>query len=119
MSPRKPKATPTLPSPKCRAEVMPDTTPSPTFGGGGPSGPEGVPRDPSFALLDLESALDRINEHLLRASEPDELMRLARALSVCTTALFHAHRIHAALSGASTPLDDALKALGELDFDED
>ncbi len=81
--------------------------------------PAPAPRDPSFALLYLEAALDRIYEHLLRASEPDELMRLARALSVCTTALFHAHRIAAALTGASTPLDDALQALGELDFDED
>ncbi len=78
-----------------------------------------APRDPSFAIAYLEAALDRIYAHLLRASEPDELMRLARALSICTTALFHAHRIAAGLSGASTPLDDALRELGALGFDED
>lgn len=77
------------------------------------------PRSPAFAIAYLEDALDRIHTRLLAASDADELMRLARALSVCATALFHAHRISAMLSGGSGPLDDALKELGQLEFDED
>ena len=77
------------------------------------------PREPAFAITYLEDALDRIHAHLLRADDADELMRLARALSVCTTALFNAHRISAYLTGGSGVMEEALKALGELEFDED
>ncbi len=82
-------------------------------------GREGAPRPPTFAITYLEDALDRIYAHLLRSDDADELMRLARALSVCTTALFNAHRIAAILHGGATPMEDALRALGELQFDED
>ncbi len=78
-----------------------------------------APRAPSFAILYLEQALDRIFARIPQAASADELMRLARALSLCTTALFNAHRIDAMLRGGLNPMDEALKALGELDFDED
>ncbi len=78
-----------------------------------------VPRAPSFAILYLEQALDRIFARIPQAASADELMRLSRALSLCTTALFNAHRIDAMLRGVSGEMDEALKALGELDFDED
>ncbi len=81
--------------------------------------PTSAPRDPEFAIRYLEDALDRIHTRLLGSESADELMRLARALSVCATALFHAHRITADLSGGSGVLDEALKALGELEFEED
>ncbi len=77
------------------------------------------PRPPEFALTYLEDALDRIYTHLLAAESADELMRLSRALSVCTTALFNAHRIAHLLSGGAGVMEEALKALGELEFDED
>ena len=78
-----------------------------------------VPRPPSFAIGYLEDALDRIYAHILTAQEADELMRLARALSVCTTALFNAHRISAYLTGEVGGMDDALRELSQLEFDED
>src|SRR5512140_2975648 len=78
-----------------------------------------APREPAFAILYLQDALDRVHTHLLAATDADELMRLSRALSVCTTALFNAHRIAHLLSAGSGVLDEALKALGELEFDED
>lgn len=78
-----------------------------------------VPRPPAFAILYLEQALDLIFARIPQAASADELMRLARALSFCTTALFNAHRIDAMLRGGLSPMDEALKALGELDFDED
>ncbi len=81
--------------------------------------PTPAPREPSFALTYLEDALDRIYTHLLAAESADELMRLSRALSVCTTALFNAHRIARLLSGGAGVMEEALKALGELEFDED
>ncbi len=77
------------------------------------------PRSPEFALLYLEDALDRVHTHLLAATDADELMRLSRALSVCTTALFNAHRIAHLLSGGAGVMEEALKALSELDFEED
>ena len=77
------------------------------------------PREPAFAIAYLEDALDRVHERLLAASDADELMRLSRALSVCTTALFNAHRIAHLLSGGAGVMEEALKALGELEFDED
>ena len=83
-----------------------------------PSSPP-VPREPAFALLYLEDALDRVHAHILTTDDADELMRLSRALSFCTTALFNAHRIARLLSGGSGVMDEALKALGELDFQED
>ncbi len=78
-----------------------------------------IARPPAFAIAYLEDALDRIYTHLLAAQQADELMRLARALSVCTTALFNAHRISAVLSGEAGVMEEALRELGALDFDED
>ncbi len=78
-----------------------------------------TPREPAFAIRYLEDALDRIHTHLLAADSADELMRLARALSVCTTALFNAHRIAHLLSGGEGVMEEALKALGDLEFEED
>ncbi len=78
-----------------------------------------APREPTFAIAYLEDALDRVHKHLLAATDADELMRLSRALSACTMALFNAHRISAMLSGSTGVMEEALKALSELDFQED
>ncbi len=75
-------------------------------------------RDPSFAIAYLESAIDRIWEKMKRA-RGEEFARLANALSFASTALFNGHRTIAFLRGGISPVEEAMRELESLRFEED
>ncbi len=70
------------------------------------------------AIVHLEKAIERIDERM-QTAEGDEFTRLANALSRAVTALFNGHRTISYLTGSTTPLDEALRELKALAFEED
>ena len=55
----------------------------------------------------------------LKQAEGEEFTRLANALSLAATSLFNGHRTVAYLTGGMSPVEEALKELEALDFEED
>jgi hypothetical protein len=84
----------------------------------GASGDTPQLRGPSFAIQYLEEAIDEIFNRMMGANG-EEFARLANALSLATTALFNGHRTMAFLMGGMSPLEDAMKELEALNFEED
>lgn len=76
-------------------------------------------RKPQFAIQCLEEAIDWIHERMAHTADIDEFTRLTATLSLATTALFNGHRTLAYLTGGMTPVEDALRELKVLDFEED
>ncbi len=84
-----------------------------------PGGGDARPiRDPSFAIRHLEEAIDEIWRRMENA-QGDNFTKLANALSLATTALFNGHRTVNYLTGGMTPVEDAMKELLSLEFEED
>jgi hypothetical protein len=75
-------------------------------------------QDPRRAIRYLEEVMDEIVRRMREATD-EEFTRLANALSLATTAVFNGHRTVAYLTGEMTPVEDALKVLGALGFEED
>jgi hypothetical protein len=75
-------------------------------------------RSPSATIRYLEYVMDEIYARLKRA-QGEDFTRLANALSLAATALFNGHRTVAFLTGGISPVDDALRELEALGFDED
>lgn len=75
-------------------------------------------RNPSIAIQHLEDVIEAIAARLERA-QGEEFTRLANSLSLATTALFNGHRTIAFLTGGVTPVEEAVKELEALRFDED
>jgi hypothetical protein len=75
-------------------------------------------RDPRRAIKYLEGVMDEIVRRMAWARD-DDFTRLANSLSLATTALLNAHRTVAYLTGEMTPVEDALRELEALGFDED
>jgi hypothetical protein len=80
---------------------------------------ERKPRDPSYALILLEDAIDAIYKRFTKTRDDDTFARLANSLSLATSSLFSGHRTNAFISGKFTPVDEAIRELVTLDFDED
>jgi len=70
------------------------------------------------AIRYLQDVMDVAYARLRRA-EGEEFTRLANALSLAATALFNGHRTVAYLIGGIAPVDEALKELATLGFEED
>ncbi len=75
-------------------------------------------RAPATAVRYLEEAIDEIFARMKEA-EGEEFARLANTLSFAATALFNGHRTIAFLTGGVAPVEDAIKELEALKFDED
>jgi len=75
-------------------------------------------RDPRRAIKYLEGVMDEIMRRIVRARN-DDFTRLSNSLSLATTALLNAHRTVAYLRGEATPIEDALRELEALAFEED
>ena len=73
---------------------------------------------PERTIRYLEEMIDEIFARVKRA-EGEEFTRLANTLSLAATSLFNGHRTVAYLTGGMSPVEDALKELGVLDFSED
>ena len=82
-----------------------------------PAPGEGL-RGPIDAMRYLQEAIDVIFARMKRA-EGAEFTQLANALSLAATSLFNGHRTMAFLTGGMTPVEDALKELTALGFEED
>ena len=79
---------------------------------------DGSLRGPERTIRYLEEMIDEVFARVKRA-EGEEFTRLANTLSLAATSLFNGHRTVAYLTGGMTPVEDALKELGVLDFEED
>ncbi len=75
-------------------------------------------RGPEAAIRYLEDVMDQIYARM-RGAEGEEFTRLANALSLAATSLFAGHRTVAFLTGGVTPVEEALRELEALDFEED
>ena len=75
-------------------------------------------RKAAFAVTYLEDVIDRLYTQIMSA-EGDELCRLSSTLCLATTALFNGHRTINFLTGGATPMEQALKELKALAFEED
>ncbi len=79
---------------------------------------ERVLRDPSFAIEYLEDAILAIGERM-RHAKGEEFTRLANSLALAATALFNGHRTIAFLTGGVSPVEEAIRELEALSFEED
>ena len=75
-------------------------------------------RSPAFAIQYIEDAIEDIFARMKRA-KGEEFTRLANSLSFAVTALMNGHRTIAFLTGGVSPVEDAIKELEALNFDED
>ena len=73
---------------------------------------------PMKAIHYLEVVMDELYARMKEA-DSEEFTRLANALSLAATALFNGHRTVAFLTGGVSPIEDAVKELKALDFQED
>ena len=72
----------------------------------------------TFAIVHLEETIERICKRMEEA-DGEAFTRLANALAISTTALFNGHRTISYLTGGMTPMEQALRELETLDFEED
>ncbi len=75
-------------------------------------------RGPEAAIRYLEDVMDQIYARM-KGAKGEEFTRLANALSLAATSLFAGHRTVAFLTGGVTPVEEALRELEALDFEED
>jgi hypothetical protein len=71
------------------------------------------------AIRYLEEVMDEIMRRMKEAEGSEEFTRLANALSLAATSLFNGHRTVAYLTGGASPVEEALRELQALDFNED
>jgi hypothetical protein len=76
-------------------------------------------RDPAFAVRMLEQAIEETYRRMRKADDQDAFVKLANSLAMATTRLVNAHRILALLSSGHTSVEEALKELQRIGFEED
>jgi hypothetical protein len=76
-------------------------------------------RDPAFAVRMLEQAIEETYRRMRKADDQDAFVKLANSLAMATTRLVNAHRILALLASGHTSVEEALKELQRIGFEED